>query len=120
MKYLAATQNPGTPETQSLRIGGTPFPIPSSIQPVFDRAGYFGGNIFSLGIQLMILTALILAIFFIIWSGIAWITSEGDKQKLQAARSRLTYSIIGLVIVLAGFLIVSIIGTIFGIKLFGP
>ncbi len=108
MKYLA------------LSIDGKDFPIPTSIQHIVGKTGDFGEKVFSLGITLMILTAIIIAIFFLIWSGIQWITSEGDKQKLQAAKSRLTYSIIGLIIVFAAFFIVSIMGTLFGVKLIGP
>ena len=107
-------------KTIALTVGNTPFPVPTDIKHVLDKAGNFGENIFSLGITLMIITAIIIAIFFLIWSGIQWITSEGDKQKLQAARNRLTYSIIGLVIVLVAFFIVNIMGTLFGVKLIGP
>ncbi len=119
MKLLLAAQDTGGGGKESLRIDGKPFPVPQSIQHVMDRAGYFGGNIFSLGITLMILTAIIIAMFFLVWSGIQWITSEGDKQKLQAAKNRLTYTIVGLIIIFLSFFIVSIVGVFFNVPLDG-
>ena len=49
--------------------------------------------------------------------GMQWITSGGDKTKLEAARKRITYAIIGLIVALMSFLIVNILGYLFGVKL---
>lgn len=70
------------------------------------------------GITMLLVLAVILAILSFIWGGINWITSGGDKQKIQAARARITYSIIGLVVALLAFAIVAVVGRFFGISLF--
>ena len=58
-------------------------------------------------ITTLIIGVIVLALAFIIISGIQWITSGGDAKKIEGARGRLTYAIIGLVIALAAFAIVS-------------
>jgi hypothetical protein len=63
--------------------------------------------------------ALILAIILVIMSGIQWITSAGDKQKIAAARSRLIYTFVGLILILVSFVIIQLLGNLFSVNLFG-
>lgn len=49
------------------------------------------------------------AVGFIIYGGVTYITSAGDPGKAKKARMTLTFAIIGLVIVLASFAIVNFI-----------
>jgi len=49
------------------------------------------------------------ALFLIIYSGIRFIRSGGDQEKLKGARETLTYAIIGLVIILLSFAIINLI-----------
>lgn len=56
----------------------------------------------------------VVALFLLILGGIQFITSRGDPKAAESARSRITWAIIGLVIVLAAFLIVNFIGIITG------
>lgn len=69
------------------------------------------------GFTIMIIITIILALIFLVLGGIQWITSGGSKEKIQAARSKLTYAIVGLVIALSSFFIVSFIGYVFKIDL---
>lgn len=60
----------------------------------------------------------VIAIFFLIWGGIKWITAGGDKTKVQAARDTIIGAIIGLIIVFASYFLISIVlSTFFGINL---
>lgn len=68
-------------------------------------------------IQLLLLVTFVLALVFLILGGISWSMSGGSKEGLEAARKRVTYSIIGLVIVLLSFFLVYTIGTMFGLDL---
>src|SRR3989338_10606446 len=101
----------------AIKFGGTEIKLKKSIETITNTAGDFGSNILQWFIALGLTIGVFLAVFMIIWSGIQWITSEGDKTKLQAAKTRLTYSIIGLLVIFLSFFIVNIIGTIFGVKL---
>lgn len=69
------------------------------------------------GVSLMLLAAVVLSLIFLIISGIQWITSGGDKQGIEQARSRLIYSIVGLFVALAAFVIINIISAIIGVSL---
>ena len=40
----------------------------------------------------------LLALGYLIWGGIDWITSEGDKTQYQEARKKITHALIGLAI----------------------
>lgn len=65
-------------------------------------------------IRAALMFAGIIALIFIILSGIKMVTSGGDPKAVDAAKKTLTFAIIGLVIVLLSFFIVSIIGYITG------
>lgn len=66
-------------------------------------------------VEILIIFAIIIAITFIAWAGFQWATSGGDKAKLSAARAKLTWSIIGLVIVFLAFALVSFVAFFFKI-----
>lgn len=56
----------------------------------------------------------IVALFFIIFSGLKFITSGGDPKALEGARKTFTFAIVGLLVVLFSFFIIRFIGTITG------
>lgn len=68
-------------------------------------------------ITLVLIVAVVIAVFFLIWGGIKWITSGGDKQGVESARGHIIAAIIGLVIALLAFFIINVIGGLFGISL---
>jgi hypothetical protein len=74
-------------------------------------------KLFKNSFTLMIILCVVLALIFIIIGGIQWITSGGDKTKLQAARSKLTWSVIGLVVAFSAFFIIALIGFFFKVDL---
>lgn len=69
------------------------------------------------GIQLAMILAALLCFVFLIWGGIQWITSGGDKSNYEAARNRITAALVGLAIVAASWAIMSLMETFFGIKI---
>ena len=54
------------------------------------------------------------AVFLIIFGGIKFLTSSGDQAKVESAKKTITWSIIGLVVVLLSFMIVNIIADLTG------
>ena len=57
----------------------------------------------------------VLVFFFILlWGAISWILSGGDKQALEAAKSKITHAI---VLLLATFAIIKLIQAFFGISI---
>lgn len=76
-----------------------------------------GINAIWVGIELLLVGAVLLSLFFIIRGGINMMTSGGDKEKFQRGRERVRYAIIGLIVIFLSFLLVNILGTLFGINL---
>lgn len=74
-------------------------------------------NILGNAITLFIIAGIILSLIYLAWGGISWISSGGDKAKLQSARAKITWAIIGLVLLFASFFIISIISYLFNIEL---
>lgn len=75
------------------------------------------GSVISAVITILLIAAALIALFFLIWGGIRWITSGGDKSKVESARNTIIASIIGLVIALLAFFIITIVLGVFGLSL---
>ena len=67
-----------------------------------------------------IIIAAILVLIYLVWGGIQWITSGGEKGAITAAKSRISAALIGLLIVLASWAIFVLIKYMFGISLSEP
>lgn len=52
-------------------------------------------------------------LFFFIWGAIEWITAGSDSKKTEQARSRITNAVIGLVILVFSFTILSFVSKVF-------
>ena len=69
-------------------------------------------------INLLFVVAAVIAIVFLIYGGIRWILSGGDKAGVEAARNTIIAAIIGLVIVVLSYFILSVVFQFLGIPLF--
>ncbi len=83
----------------------------TDFQPLTDLT--FPGVISGLVRLAMVVVALV---FFamLIWGGIRWITSRGDKTEVENARNQVTHALIGLAIVFVAWAIIKLIQTMFG------
>lgn len=72
-----------------------------------------GSKLFANILTAMLVFGVVLSLFFLLWGGIRWIMSGGDKAKLDAARGTVSAAIVGLLIAFLSFAIVSIITVIF-------
>ena len=80
------------------------------------------GPLFQNIINAALVFAGVVALFFIIFSGIKFITPSGDPKQVEGARKTLTYAIIGLLVILFSFFIINLISYVTGvscIKMFG-
>ncbi|MFA6814366.1 MAG: hypothetical protein GX943_01485 [Candidatus Pacebacteria bacterium] len=62
-------------------------------------------------------------LFFIVYAFIAafnWITAAGDKSKIEKARDRLVWSTLGLILIVASYAIIGLIGGVIGLELLQP
>lgn len=101
----------------ALTIGGQKIPVPDGIKTGGLESGGAGQKVLQFGVSAFLFTAALLSVIMIMYGGIRWITSGGDKTKIQTARSTVTYAIIGLVIVMTAFLIITILGKVLGFPL---
>ena len=90
-----------------------------NIQPPGDLKIFGLNSILQTFITLFFLAAVLLSLTYIIWGAIDYILSEGDKQRIQSARQKFIFAIVGLVIVLLAFFIIGTAGHFFGINFFG-
>lgn len=58
-----------------------------------------------------------LAVFmYLIWGGIGWITSGGDKGKTEEARNKITAAVIGLIVLAAAYALLLLMLNILGFQ----
>lgn len=62
-----------------------------------------------------IIIAAIAAFIYLVWGGLSWLTSGGDKQKTEEAQKRITSAIIGLAIVAASWALIQLVASFFGL-----
>lgn len=74
-------------------------------------------EILTVGAEFIFIAAILLTLAFLIYGGLLWMTSEGNKQTLEAARKTLTFAIIGLTLVLLSFFAINLISYFFNIPL---
>ncbi len=69
------------------------------------------------GVATFFVLIVITALFFLIWGGIQWITSGGDKAKIETARKRILYAIIGIIVAFSSYLIINTLGYFLGVQI---
>lgn len=72
-------------------------------------------KVITFGLTYLFIIVITAALIFLIWGGIAWTTSQGDKAKIEAARKRIMYAVIGMVVAFSAYLIISTVLAFFGI-----
>jgi len=75
-------------------------------------------TIVSTGVIVLLVLTVLVALTFLIWGGIRWITSGGDKTKVEGARNTIIAAIVGLVIAFLAYFILNVVGTFFNIQIF--
>jgi len=98
-----------------------------SIRNAFSNTAFFSGTagdsinkLVSTVIAIITIAAGIWFIFLLMTGAIGIMSAGGDKQAVSNAQKKITTGFIGLVIVISGLFIASLIGTIFGIDILDP
>lgn len=65
-------------------------------------------------VNLLFLIAAFLAVAYLMYGGIKWITSRGDKIQVEAARKHIVAAVIGLVIVAGAFFALNVVFRLLG------
>ncbi len=73
-------------------------------------------NLFTVIIRLVITVAALLTLVYMLWGGLDWVTSGGEKEKITKAQQKITYALIGIVFIVLSFSIFGVIaGNVLGI-----
>lgn len=76
------------------------------------------GVLISRVISVTFIIAGILTFAFLVYGGVEWLTSGGDKGKTESARNRITAAVVGLAIVAASWALMKLIAFFFGVDVF--
>lgn len=88
---------------------------PEGLPDAIDSSGKFVGITVLLNtfLRLLLIVGGIWALFNIVIAGIGFIAAGGDPKKVSSAWAKIYWSFIGLLIMVASFLVAAIIGIIF-------
>lgn len=75
------------------------------------------GKIVQTVITVLLIGAVLLALFYLVWGGIRWITSGGDKGKVEEARKHIVAAIVGLIVAFLAFFVIQTVLAFFGLQL---
>lgn len=77
------------------------------------------GYLISRAYQFIIPIVGILGFLFLMWSGFQFLTSKGDPKALEAAKARITYTIVGLILVALAYTISLVVQYMFSLRVPG-
>ncbi len=83
-------------------LGSTPDSIAKSIRNV---------------VIAILVIAVLIALFYLIWGAIKWIISGGDKAAVESARNTIVAALVGLIVAFLAYFIISLVLGIFGLSL---
>lgn len=96
--------------------GFGPFGLPGS----YENALILFQSIISRVIGVLTIAGGIWFIFQFIVGAYGWMNSGGDKAALKTAQDRITHAVSGLVILVAAYALISIIGSLLGLSILNP
>ncbi|MBI4099630.1 hypothetical protein HY440_01340 [Candidatus Microgenomates bacterium] len=92
-------------------------PLITSLKLPGGGASFIGDNIVSFLVSVALFLDIALSLIFLLFGGVRWIVSGGEKESLAKAKSTITYALIGLVLGIGSFLIIGAVSQIFQINL---
>ncbi len=69
-------------------------------------------------IQLFYVAAAVVLIFMLLWGAFDWMTSEGNKEKLESARNKILNAIVGIILFAVAFAVINVLGQFTGFTFF--
>lgn len=124
---LTPTSPPIPPTSTPVPVPPTSTPVPTSAPPpirtnwncliegdvaTIQCIGVVMQNI----INFLIPLSGAVAVIFLIWAGIKYITAGGDKEKIESAKHTIIYALIGLLLVAFSFAIIKLIANLTGVS----
>lgn len=104
VSFLALAQN----AFAQINIQFSPPPQASNLPQTADQVGQIPQFL----ITLLVVVGVIIAVVFLVYGGIKWILSGGDSKQVEGARNHIVAAIVGLIIVIGAFFILTVVFTI--------
>lgn len=73
------------------------------------------GAIVTFFVSFLVIVAVLAALLYIVIGAFQWITSGGDKTKVESARNHIIAAVIGLIIIALTFVIINVLMQVLGI-----
>lgn len=125
-KLLTTLSTAAAVGTSSLAFALPAFAQGASVNPC-DNIGTFQGlcglqadrlgSIIGAVVTFLLIVVAIISLFYLIYGGLRWVTSGGDKGKVDEARKTVIAAIVGLVIAFLAFFIINVVLSFFGLSL---
>ena len=77
------------------------------------------GKLITTSLQVILIAAGLMVLFFLIFGGIRYITSSGDEKQAEQAQKTITSALIGLIIIVAAYALAKVLEAVFGIRIVG-
>lgn len=87
-------------------------PCPSGFENLCKITIQENPTFFGTILQVLLIVAVVFSLVFLVIGGIRWIMSEGDKAKVEKARSTIMAAIIGLIISFLAYFIVTLVASL--------
>ncbi len=79
------------------------------------------GRLLGLGINIFLTIAGLATLIYLLWGAFDWITSNGEKEKIQKAQNKITDAVIGLILIFVVFAVFGLLaGNLLGIVVNTP
>lgn len=90
-------------------LSGTPIegPLPTTTPGVYRFQNL--GDIITIALQYLFPLAGFLLFIYIVYGGFQWLIASGDPKKIESARNRITYAVVGFVLLIASYWITKIV-----------
>lgn len=75
------------------------------------------GGLLNLVIPLITIVAALLLLAMLMMGGFTWLTAGGDHKRVEEAQKRITFAILGFIIIVIAYLVTKIVGYITGVTI---
>lgn len=94
-----------------------------SAYDIIDPSGFAStttiGDVVSAVVPFILSISGVIVFVMLIYGGILYLTSAGDPKNVEKATKTITYSLIGLIVIVASYSIMRFIQTVFGLETVG-
>jgi hypothetical protein len=109
---------PGDTAQDTFRINQPAGQFGVRVNPQTQNAEFVVGALVKNVVAIFYTVAAIGVLIMMVWGATEWILSGGDKEKVAAARKRITSALIGLVILSLSYVILNVFSFISGFNIF--